>query len=77
MSHSVANSYSGDSQYNDLGSSVSSPSSTVGAAEASVDRPASSHQGRLRKEQGDSESVKGRKPRFSKRHSKSGLAAVF
>ncbi|GAB7356476.1 hypothetical protein MBLNU459_g7238t1 [Dothideomycetes sp. NU459] len=80
MSQSMANSYSGDSQYNDLNSAMSSPTSNNGG-DGTSDLPMSlaGHSGRntLRKEQGDNESVKSRKPRFSKRHSKNGLAAVF
>ena len=81
ISQSVANSYSGESaSYNDLTSSVSSPASVNGGGD---DQGGLSIYGgkdgrnTLRKEQGDTESLKGRKPRFSKRHSKSGLAAVF
>ncbi|KAF9741518.1 Serine/threonine-protein kinase ksg1 [Paraphaeosphaeria minitans] len=57
ISQSMTNSYSGDSTLNDLNSALSSPSTTR----------------MLRKEQADSDSLKGRK-RFSKRHSKNGLA---
>lgn len=98
ISQSMANSYSSESGYNDLASSVSSPASVSGAAGSSGAGGVNSNNdgmdglldqgsggaggaggGRntLRKEQGDTESLKGRKPRFSKRHSKSGLAAVF
>lgn len=84
ISQSVANSYSGESVYNDLTSSVSSPASASGADNDSIATTAGGAFGggkdgrnTLRKEQGDNESVKSRKPRFSKRHSKSGLAAVF
>ncbi|KAK4983771.1 serine/threonine protein kinase [Elasticomyces elasticus] len=77
LSQSIS-SYSGDSTFNELGSAISSPSSTLGgdAAGELPNIPSSGH--RLRKEHrdGDGDSVKGRK-RFSKRHSKSGLAAVF
>lgn len=80
ISHSMVNSYSGDSQYNDLNSSMSSPASASGG-DGTSDLPIghTSHTGRntLRKEQGDNESMNSRKPRFSKRHSKNGLAAVF
>lgn len=81
LSQSAANSYSGESVYNDLASSVSSPASATGAEGEGSGGPSGygGKEGRntLRKEQGDTESLKGRKPRFSKRHSKSGLAAVF
>ncbi|KAF1952434.1 Pkinase-domain-containing protein [Byssothecium circinans] len=63
---------SGDSALNDLNSSLPSPTSTLGGDTAldGVNIPTARH---LRKEHGDSDSVKGRK-RFSKRHSKNGLA---
>ena len=75
ISQSMTNSYSGDSTFNDLSSTLSSPTSTLGgdAAFDGVNIPTSRH---LRKEHGDNESIKGRK-RFSKRHSTNGLAAVF
>lgn len=75
ISQSMTNSYSGDSTFNDLSSTLSSPTSTLGgdAAFDGVNIPTNRH---LRKEHGDNESIKGRK-RFSKRHSKNGLAAVF
>ncbi|KAL5440063.1 hypothetical protein PMIN06_009752 [Paraphaeosphaeria minitans] len=72
ISQSMTNSYSGDSTLNDLNSALSSPSSTLGGDSAleGVNIPATRM---LRKEQADSDSLKGRK-RFSKRHSKNGLA---
>ncbi|KAH7068651.1 kinase-like domain-containing protein [Paraphoma chrysanthemicola] len=72
LSQSMTNSYSGDAALNELGSSLSSPTSTMDgdAALEGVNIPTARH---LRKDHGDSESVKGRK-RFSKRHSKNGLA---
>lgn len=79
ISQSQTNSYSGDSTFNDLSSTLSSPSSTLGGDSAldNVNIPSGRH---LRKEppgeRGDGDSLKGRK-RFSKRHSKNGLAAVF
>ena len=75
ISQSVTNSYSGDSVFNDLSSTLSSPTSTLGGENAldGVNIPTA----RLRKgDMGDGDSIKGRK-RFSKRHSKNGLAAVF
>ena len=76
LSQSMTNSYSGDSALNDLGSTLSSPASTLGgdAALDGVNVPTA----RLRKAalDADNESVKGRK-RFSRRQSKNGLAAVF
>ena len=72
LSQSMTNSYSGDSALNDLNSGLSSPTSTLGGDSAleGVNIPTSRH---LRKEHGDADSLKGRK-RFSKRHSKNGLA---
>jgi 3-phosphoinositide dependent protein kinase-1 len=72
LSQSMANSYSGDSALNELNSTLPSPTSTLGGDSAldGVNIPTSRH---LRKGQDDSDSVKGRK-RFSKRHSKNGLA---
>ncbi|KAF2690206.1 kinase-like protein [Lentithecium fluviatile CBS 122367] len=72
LSQNITNSYSGDSTLNDLNSSLSSPTSTLGGDSAldGVNIPTARH---LRKDQGDSDSLKGRK-RFSKRHSKNGLA---
>lgn len=63
MSQSLANA---DSNFSDLNSALPSPAATLDG----VDIPTARH---LRKDQGDTESVKGRK-RFSKRHSKNGLA---
>jgi len=70
----MQNSYTSDAALNDLGSALPSPTSTLGADSAldGVNIPASRH-GHLQKGHGDSESIKGRK-RFSKRHSKNGLA---
>ncbi|OMP89006.1 Serine/threonine-protein kinase ksg1 [Diplodia seriata] len=75
-SQSMASSYSGDSAFNELSSTISSPASTLGGESAldGINIPTSRH---LRKgDHDDSGSIKGRK-RFSKRHSKNGLAAVF
>ncbi|KAL1306132.1 hypothetical protein AAFC00_004246 [Neodothiora populina] len=85
MSQSAAHSYSSESAYNDLASSVSSPASASGGdgvdgmQQQGGPSGFGGKEGRntLRKDPGDTESLKGRKPRFSKRHSKSGLAAVF
>jgi 3-phosphoinositide dependent protein kinase-1 len=72
FSQSMANSYSGDAALNELGSIRSSPTSTLGGDSAleGVNIPTTRH---LRKEHTDADSMKGRK-RFSKRHSKNGLA---
>lgn len=92
ISRSLANSYSGESTYNELASSISSPGSTGaagmggdgtggdgGQVSGSASSVGMSKDGRntLKKEQGDTESIRSKKPRFGKRHSKSGLAAVF
>ncbi|KAF2400551.1 kinase-like protein [Trichodelitschia bisporula] len=80
LSQSLTNSYSGDSGFNDLGSALSSPTSTLGGGQGpgdaldGVNIPSASS--RLRKGDDDTASLRGRK-RFSKRHSKNGLAAVF
>ena len=75
LSHSISTSYSSDSALNDLSSTLSSPDSTLDEDTAldGVNIPTT----RLRRGlEGDNESMKGRK-RFSRRHSKNGLAAVF
>lgn len=66
--------YAGDTALNELGSTLPSPTSTLGADSAldGVNIPVSRH-GHLHKAHGDGDSIKGRK-RFSKRHSKNGLA---
>lgn len=84
LATSMSNSYSGDSMLNDLNTSaMSSPADSLGGdAAMPMSGPSTgerSHNLRhtLRKNTGDDESsLKGRK-RFSKRHSRSGLAAVF
>jgi 3-phosphoinositide dependent protein kinase-1 len=72
LSQSITSSYAGDAALNELNSSMSSPTSTIGGDSAleGVNIPTTRH---LRKEHGDADSMKGRK-RFSKRHSKNGLA---
>ncbi|KAF2493418.1 serine/threonine protein kinase-like protein [Lophium mytilinum] len=75
ISQSMTNSYSSDSAFNDLASTISSPASTLGG-DAAFDGPNIPTARHLRKEHGDNDSMKGRK-RFSRRHSKNGLAAVF
>ncbi len=74
ISHSMTNSYSGESNLNELSSSISSPASTLGgdAGFDGVSAPGGRH-GHRRE---DGESTRGVK-RFSRRHSKNGLAAVF
>lgn len=84
MATSVTNSYSGDSMLNDLNASaVSSPADSLGAdAVLPMSGPSASERHNLRhtlRKNTDDESIKGRdkRHRFSKRNSKSGLAAVF
>ncbi|USP81362.1 uncharacterized protein yc1106_08636 [Curvularia clavata] len=74
FSQTMTNSYSADAGLSDLVSNHTTPTSTLGADSAleGVNIPASRH-GHLRKDQSDGESMKGRK-RFSKRHSRNGLA---
>ncbi|TKA66021.1 hypothetical protein B0A49_10499, partial [Cryomyces minteri] len=60
MSQSITNSYSGESTFNDMSSSLPSPSSTIGG-DAVLDLPTQST-GKLRKDHGgDNDSLKGRK----------------
>jgi 3-phosphoinositide dependent protein kinase-1 len=79
LSQNIAHSYSGDSAFNELSSTISSPTSTLNGLAASssaggeVDGVNIPRNPRGRE---DSDSVKGIK-RFSRRHSKNGLAAVF
>lgn len=81
MATSLTGSYSGDSLLNPQDSSLSSPADSLGgdaampmAGPSVGDRHHLRHT--LRRNTDDGDSTKGRK-RFSKRHSKSGLAAVF
>ncbi|KAK4504108.1 hypothetical protein PRZ48_005023 [Zasmidium cellare] len=84
LATSMSNSYSGDSMLNDLNTSaMSSPADSLGGdAAMPMSGPSTSERSHnlrhtLRKNPADDESsLKGRK-RFSKRHSRSGLAAVF
>ena len=81
MSQSLAQSYSGASTLDDLSSTLSSPTSTLeDNAIEGVNIPTSrnliSRRERGETDDGSSLSGKGRK-RFSRRHSKNGLAAVF
>ena len=79
LSQSASSSYVGESMMNGMNASMDSPSDSIGGdAAIPLSGPSSAqHSGRqtLRKEKDDGDG-KGRK-RFSKRHSKSGLAAVF
>ncbi|KAL4980712.1 kinase-like domain-containing protein [Aspergillus desertorum] len=69
--------YSADDAFRDLSSGFSSPANTLDRAAESTQEAAPQGRATLVKHQGnDSESIKGRK-RFSRRHSKNGLAAVF
>ena len=80
ISQNLANSYSGDDAFKDLQSDMPSPASTL---DLNLERrgdgvPPSSSRHMLQKNHSstDVDSLKGFK-RFSKRQSKSGLAAVF
>ncbi|KAL2793639.1 kinase-like domain-containing protein [Aspergillus keveii] len=69
--------YSGDETFRDLSSGLSSHANTLDRGSETPHEPAPSGRATLVKHQGnDSDSVKGKK-RFSRRHSKNGLAAVF
>ncbi len=74
FAQTMTNSYSADVGLNELVSNHTTPTSTLGGDSAleGVNIPTSRH-GHFRKDQGDTDSIKGRK-RFSKRHSKNGLA---
>lgn len=82
MATSMSGSYSGESFLHAVDSSVSSPADSLGGDAAmpmsgpSVGERHHVMRHTLRKQHTDDGSEKGRK-RFSKRHSKSGLAAVF
>ncbi|KAJ0423761.1 kinase-like domain-containing protein [Aspergillus carlsbadensis] len=69
--------YSGDETFRDLSSGLSSQANTLDRGSDAPHEPTPSGRATLVKHQGnDSDSVKGKK-RFSRRHSKNGLAAVF
>ncbi|KAL2863648.1 PDPK1 family serine/threonine-protein kinase [Aspergillus lucknowensis] len=69
--------YSGDEVFRGLSSGLSSHTNTLDQGSETPHEPVSSGRATLVKHQGnDSDSVKGKK-RFSRRHSKNGLAAVF
>lgn len=69
--------YSADDAFRDLSSGFSSHANTLERSSELQPENTSHPPGRLIKHQAiDSESVKGKK-RFSRRHSKNGLAAVF
>ncbi|KAK2812766.1 hypothetical protein FQN50_001095 [Emmonsiellopsis sp. PD_5] len=78
---SMNNSSYGDDAFRDLSSGVSSHANTIDHSDdfsGNVNGPAPNTRATLIKHQGpgDSESIKGKK-RFSRRHSKNGLSAVF
>ncbi|KAI4677162.1 uncharacterized protein J4E88_006969 [Alternaria novae-zelandiae] len=77
FAQTMTNSYSADVGLNELVSNHTTPTSTLGGDSAleGVNIPASRHGGggHLRKDNAETDSIKGRK-RFSKRHSKNGLA---
>ncbi|EEA27402.1 serine/threonine protein kinase [Talaromyces marneffei ATCC 18224] len=70
-----SNAYSGD-EYRDLSSEFSSHANTLDHSSDLQTEVQPSMRATLQKNTGDNESLKGKK-RFSKRHSKNGLAAVF
>ena len=72
--NAAGGSYSGDDAFKELGSG--SPASTIAGDSAFANEGFMSSGSRLSKHNLDPDMGKGRK-RFSKRHSKSGLAAVF
>ena len=79
VAQSVNNSYSESDAFNVSSSALSSHANTLDrSSEFGQDGPSSGHRATLTKHHSgaDAESIKGRK-RFSKRQSKSGLAAVF
>jgi 3-phosphoinositide dependent protein kinase-1 len=81
ISQSVSNSYSGDDTFKDLSSGMSSHANTLDRssefnAEAHGNNGREGRKTLMKHHDVDSESLKGKK-RFSKRQSKSGLAAVF
>jgi 3-phosphoinositide dependent protein kinase-1 len=72
-----SNSYSAD-DYRDLSSAFSSQANTIDHSSEFQSELASAGRTTLHKNPAnDSDSMKGKKNRFSKRHSKNGLAAVF
>lgn len=69
--------YSSDDAFRDLSSGFSSPANTLDrGAEPHYETPPPGRATLVKHHGNDSESVKGKK-RFSRRHSKNGLAAVF
>ncbi|KAL4810032.1 kinase-like domain-containing protein [Aspergillus unguis] len=77
LSQQQSGPYSSDDAFRDLSSGFSSPANTLDrAAEAPHETPPTGRATLVKHQGNDSESVKGRK-RFSRRHSKNGLAAVF
>ena len=78
ISQSISNSYSGDDIFKGLQSDPSKTSQTLDLDAPASETAASSGRHTLQKHSpsSDADSSKGRK-RFSKRQSKSGLAAVF
>jgi 3-phosphoinositide dependent protein kinase-1 len=70
-------SYTGDESYRDMSSAFSSQANTLDRSSDFQGDTIPSGRATLHKHQGtDADSVKGKK-RFSRRHSKNGLAAVF
>lgn len=68
---------SGDEAFRDLSSGMSSQTNTLDrSSETQGEGPPGGRSTLIKHQTGDTESAKGRK-RFSRRHSKNGLAAVF
>ena len=78
--HSADNSYMGDEGFRDMSSGVSSHANTIDHTDdfsMNVNVPPAARSTLMKQQPaGDAESVKGKK-RFSRRHSKNGLSAVF
>lgn len=75
VAQSATNSYAADSPYTDVHSAIPSPSTSTTGSESTFDQMSARNV--LRKDTDDESVRSGRRHRFSKRHSKSGLAAVF
>lgn len=76
LSHHNNGHYSGDEAFRDLSSGMSSHANTLDRSSDIHEGPPAGRATLIKHQATDSESVKGRK-RFSRRHSKNGLAAVF
>lgn len=77
MALSQQNGYSGDDAFRDLSSELSSQANTLDrSSDVHRDGPSATRATLVKHQGNDNESVKGRK-RFSRRHSRNGLSAVF